>query len=263
MIVLIDYMLRPYKIRVTEAPQFVGMMRAGMGGGGDVSGSPVFSKAPLFLRDSLMFPYSSGMDFVLQVELKRGTEAGFAGLLTTPPTTTRNILEPPTYLSGETVPNLKVADFDKILGKKWQRWDYGFMGEYDVELMFKQWLNAATADAISPSWRGGYYLSYKKPGTSVGADGKLDEADMALAYVSKWASPAAAKLFVDDYVKSLGIRYTKLTVTKPMTDGTHGEWMTEEGPIILDLKGDAAFVSETFESPVAEKLRDAAFAEMK
>ncbi len=263
MIVLIDYMLRPYKIRVTEAPQFVGMMRAGMGAGGDVSGSPVFSNAPLFLRDSLMFPYSTGMDFILQVELKRGTEAGFAGLLTNPPTTTRNIMEPQTYLSDEVIPNVKVADLDKVLGKSWLRWDYGFMGEYDVELMFKQWLNAATADAISPSWRGGYYLSYKKPGTSPGPDGKLDEANMSLVYVSKWASPEAAKLFVDDYAKALAKRYSKVTITKPLGVDTRGEWMTEEGPVIIEQRGDAVFLSESFEPPLANKLRDAAFAEKK
>ncbi|MDT8068129.1 MAG: hypothetical protein ROO76_08170 [Terriglobia bacterium] len=262
MIVLLDYMLRAYKLRVTDAPQFVGMMRAGMGGG-DISGSPVFSKAPLFLRDSLMFPYSDGMNFVLQVELKRGTEGGFAGLLTNPPTTTRNIMEPQTYLSGETVPNVKVADLDKVLGKKWQRWDYGFMGEYDVQLMFKQWLNTETADAISPSWRGGYYLSYKEPGTKVGSDGKLDEANMAMVYVSKWASPDAAKLFADDYAKALQKRYSKLTATKPLGQGTRGEWMTEEGPVIIELRGDSAFVSESFDPATADKLRDAVFVEIE
>jgi hypothetical protein len=263
MIVLIDYMLRPYKIRVTEAPQFVGMMRAGMGSGADVSGSPVFSNAPLFLRDSLMFPYSTGMDFILQVELKHGTEAGFAGLLQNPPTTTRNIMEPQTYISGETVPNVKVADLDKVLGKSWQRWDYGFMGEYDVELMFKQWLNAATADAISPSWRGGYYLSYKKPRTTPGPDGKLDEANMALVYVSTWASPEAAKLFVDDYAKALGKRYSKVTVTKTMAEDGSGEWMTEEGPVVIDQRGDSVFVSESFESATADELREAALSQIK
>ena len=86
---------------------------------------------------------------------------------------------------------------------------------------------------------------------------------MALVYVSKWASPAAAKLFVDDYVKALQKRYTKLAVAKPMTDGPRGEWTTEEGPVIIELHGDAAFVSESFEPEVADKLRDAALAEMK
>lgn len=262
MIVLVDYMLQPYKIRVTDAPQFVGMMRAGMGSGSDLSGSPVFSNAPLFLRDSLMFPYSDGMNFILQVELQRGTEAGFAGLLQNPPTTTRNIMEPKTYLDREVVPNVKVADLDKVLGKKWERWDYGFMGEYDVQLMFKQWLNTATADAISPSWRGGYYLSYKEPGTKIGPDGKLDEANMALVYVSKWASPEAAKTFADDYAKALEKRYSKVTVTKPL-DATGAQWMTEEGPVIIDLNGDSAFITESFDPPLADKLKSAAFAEIK
>jgi hypothetical protein len=262
MIVLMDYMLMPYKTRVVDAPQFVGMMRAGMGAG-DVSGSPVFSNAPLFLRDSLMFPYSAGMDFVLQVELKHGTDGAFAGLLQNPPTTTRNILEPQTYISREAVPNLKVADLDKVLGKSWQRWDYGYMGEYDVQLMFKQWLNAATSEAISPSWRGGYYLSYKKPGTSPGADGKLDAANVALVYVSRWASPQSARQFGDDYGKALSKRYTKAVVTKEMGTGNRGEWMTEEGPVLVELRGDVVVLGESFEAQIFDKLRDAAYAEMK
>ncbi len=106
-------------------------------------------------------------------------------------------------------------------------------------------------------------MSYKKPGTSAGPDGKLDEANMALVYVSLWASPQAARLFASDYAKALEKRYSKVTVTKPVGEGTRGEWMTEEGPVVIDMRGDAVFVSESFEPTLADKLRDAAFAEMK
>jgi hypothetical protein len=273
MIVLLDYMMRPQGMRVTDAPQLVQALRQGMNL--QVPDSPVFSNAPLFLRDSMMFPYSSGMDFVLQVELKKGTDAGFAGTLKNPPPTTRNILEPQTYLSNEVVPNIKVADLDKVLGKSWQRWDYGYMGEYDVQLLFKQWADspkqegifpqttAPAVDNISPNWRGGYYLSYKKPGAKPAANGKLDAADMALVYVSRWASPAAAKLFADGYGKALAKRYTKAEVTKPMGNENRGEWSTEEGPVVIEVRGDLVVLSESFDATTFDKLRDAALAEMK
>lgn len=258
MIVLLDYMMAPQNMRVTDAPQLVEAMRSGMNVG-EVPDSPVFSKAPLFLRDSMLFPYSSGMDFILQVELKRGTEGGFVGLLRNPPTTTRNILEPQTYLSKEVIPNLKVPDLDKVLGKSWQRWDYGYMGEYDVQLMFKQWLNAKTADAISPSWRSGYYLSWKKPDAKTGPGDRLDPADMAMVYVSRWDSPQAAHLFAEDYGKALEKRYDKVSVTKALGDGNRGEWSTEEGPVVIEVKDDLVFVSESFEPAMADKLRDVAW----
>ncbi len=261
MIVLLDYMMRPQGVRVTDVPQLVAALRQGMNL--QVPDSPVFSNAPLFLRDSMMFPYSSGMDFVLQVELKRGTDGGFAGVLRTPPTTTRNILEPATYLNGEVVPNLKVADLDKILGKDWQRWDYGYMGQYDIQLIFKQWLNSATADAVAPGWRSGYYLAYKKPGTKPGPDGKLDAANLALFYISRWATPAAARLFADDYAKALEKRYMKLSVTKPMGESDRGEWSTEEGPVVIEVKGDMVTLGESFDAATYNKLRDSALADIK
>jgi hypothetical protein len=273
MIVLLDYMMRPQGIRVTDAPLLVQALRQGMNL--QVPDSPVFSNAPLFLRDSMLFPYSSGMDFVLQVELKRGNRGGFASVLQTPPTTTRNILEPETYLAKETIPNLKVADFDKLLGKSWQRWDYGFMGEYDIQLLFKQWGDATKpepalpgvsqppTDDISPTWRGGYYVSYKKPDTKPPANGKLDTANLALVYVSKWASPQAAKLFADGYGKALAKRYKKVSVTKSMAEGTRGEWSTEEGPVIIETRGDLVVLSESFDPSTFDKLRDAALAELK
>jgi hypothetical protein len=274
MIVLLDYMMRPQGMRVTDAPQLVQALRQGMNL--QVPDSPVFSNAPLFLRDSMMFPYSSGMDFVLQTELKNGTQAGFAGALKNPPTTTRNILEPQTYLSNEVIPNVKVADLDKVLGKSWQRWDYGYMGEYDVQLLFKQWADApkqqdaifpqATAplaDNLSPNWRGGYYLSYKKPGAKTAANGKLDAADMALVYVSRWVSPEAARQFADFYGKALEKRYSKVAVTKSMGTGNRGEWSTEEGPVVIEVRDNVVVLSESFEPAMFDKLRDAALAEIK
>jgi hypothetical protein len=149
------------------------------------------------------------------------------------------------------------------------------MGEYDVQLLFKQWAGglkqeaifpqatAPASDNISPNWRGGYYLSYKKPGAKVAANGKLDAADMALVYVSRWATPEAAKQFALFYAKAIDKRYTQVGTTKSMGFGSRGEWSTEEGPIVIEVKNDVVVLSESFEPAMFDKLRDAALAEMK
>lgn len=69
-----------------------------------LTGSPstkVFNEAPIFMKESLTFPYSYGMEFVVKLMQKTGNEKAFAGLLKNPPHTTRQIMEPDTYLSGE------------------------------------------------------------------------------------------------------------------------------------------------------------------
>jgi hypothetical protein len=256
MIAMIDYMMSPQGVRVTDAPQLVEAMRAGMNSA-TAPNSPTFSKAPLFLREILIFPYSDGMNFELQVLLKKGTAGGFEGVLRQPPTTTRNIMEPQTYLANESMPQIKVADVDGLLGKGWQRWDHGYMGEYDVELLLKEWFNNRTADDVSPGWRGGYYLSYRKNDRKAPADSRIGPEELAMTYISKWESPAKARAFAILYSNGVEKRYSKPTVAKPLGDGNRVEWSTEEGPVIVEVKGDTVFVSESFDAPTADKLRDA------
>lgn len=255
MIGMIDYMMAPQGLKVTDAPQLVEAMRAGMSSA--APNSPTFNKAPKFLQDVMIFPYSDGMNFELQVLLKKGVAGGFAGVLQNPPTTTRNIMEPQTYLANEPMPEIKVADVDGLLGKSWQRWDYGYMGEYDVALLMKQWFNNKTADEVSPGWRGGYYLAYRKNDKKVAKDARVAPEDLAMTYISKWESPAKARAFAILYSNAIEKRYSKAIVTKPLGDGNRVEWSTEEGPMIIEAKGNTVFVSESFDAATADKLRDA------
>lgn len=259
MIALLDYMMAPQNMRVTDAPQLVEAMRVGMTA--QTPSSPSFSAAPLFLREAMIFPYSEGMDFVLKVMLKRGTEGAFVGVLQDPPKTSRNIIEPETYLTHESIPPMHVADFGPALGKSWKRWDYGTMGEYDIELMLKQWLNTQIADEFAPSWRGGYYFSYwRSDGKKEPENGRIPTNSIGLIYVSRWASPAKAVDFALAYGRAVGKRYVNAEVTKSLGKDNRIEWSTEEGPVIISIKGTDVFVSESFDPETANRLRDLAFA---
>jgi len=81
-----------------------------------LTGTPstkVFNDAPIFMKESLTFPYSYGMEFVVKLMQKGGKDRAFAGVLRNPPHTTRQIMEPETYLSGEKIEPMRVPDFKR------------------------------------------------------------------------------------------------------------------------------------------------------
>ncbi len=97
MVAMIDYTLAPAGKTILTAPDFVDAMRAAMKDNND---SPILASAPIFLQESLLMPYSFGLDFVRDVLSKKGTTAAFYGMLEHPPVDTRQVMEPATYLAG-------------------------------------------------------------------------------------------------------------------------------------------------------------------
>ena len=95
MVVLLDYTLAPMGKDVVSAPEIFDAMRAGMA---DNKDSPVFAAAPMFLRESLMMPYTWGTDFVRTVLTSKGKDAAYGGMLENPPVDTRQVMQPETYL---------------------------------------------------------------------------------------------------------------------------------------------------------------------
>ena len=100
--VMMQYELAPVGRSILDSPDLVEAMESQMSSGTD--DSKVFKDAPIFLRESLTFPYSYGMEFEVKLMEKGGKEKAFAGVLANPPHTTRQIMQPETYLSGEQIP---------------------------------------------------------------------------------------------------------------------------------------------------------------
>ena len=72
---------------------------------------PVFSKSPLSLQESLLFPYISGLRFQQAVILKLGKE-GFSAVLRDPPKNTRQILHPELYLAHDEPGQVDLPELD-------------------------------------------------------------------------------------------------------------------------------------------------------
>ena len=249
MVVLLDYSLAPMGKDVVSAPEIFDAMRAGMA---DNKDSPVFAAAPMFLRESLMMPYTWGTDFVRAVLTSKGKDAAYGGMLENPPADTRQVMQPETYLMNQVVAPLSVPDLDKLIAPDYDRVDFGGMGEFDVYLLAKQYGGDDAPKSYYPHWRGGYYFA---------AHAKTAPKDqIAMLYLSRWDSSEAARAFAKLYGDYLPRRYKKVdwieTCSKePATTCTHTEAVTEQGKVVMEIRGDDLLILESYNDAVIERAR--------
>ena len=230
MVVLLDYMLAPAGRSVAESPEIVDAIKSNMVEGGQ---TPMFTKAPLFLREALTFPYTQGLEFERYVLSKKGREAAYRGVFEKPPVDTRQIMQPDTYLSGQAVPPLQVPLLDPVLQPAYKRYDFGALGEFDISMLLWQW--TGKRDPFAQAWRGGYYFTYENaahPGPPY-----------ALVSVTRWASGEDAKEFARFYAASLRKRYINVKELQPLREG-NGQWQTEEGPVEISALGSYTITME-------------------
>ena len=231
-------------------------------------GTKVFNDAPIFLKESLTFPYSYGMDFVIKVMQAGGKDRAFAGVLQNPPHTTRQIMQPEMYLSQEKIEPMRLPDFKHDF-KDYKKFDIGAMGEFDVAVLMDQYVGKHQSKKMYPEWRGGYYYAAKPK-----AD---DHAPLGLLYVSRWSSPDAAAEFAGIYARSLKERFKKLEDTgdaksppeepqsesnedrSPPLKGRHS-WNTEEGTIVIEQQRDLVLVTESLDANTISVLEREVFA---
>ena len=255
MVVLLDYMLAPMGQSVQDAPELVRALKETMLLGTD--DSPEFAKAPIYMKEALTFPYRYGIDFVTALLAKSGKEKAYAGLFENPPRTTREIMEPQTYLSGEQLEPMHLPNFKEIF-KGYERFDVGAVGELDVAVLLDQYADIPTSRALYPHWRGGYYYAVRPKGEAAGP--------LGLLYVSRWSSSEKAADFAAIYAKALTQRYKQLhgEAALPALSGLESltgkhVWQTEEGRVVIDVEGTLMLVTESLDQPITDKLEREVF----
>jgi hypothetical protein len=250
MVVLVDYTLAPIGKDILTAPEIVDVMRASMA---DNKDSPVFAAAPMFLRESLLMPYTFGLEFVRAVLAAKGKDAAYPGMLENPPIDTRQIMQPETYLRKQNVPPLAIPDLDKLVAPDYERFDFGGMGEFDIYLLAKQYGGAPPN--YYPHWRGGYYFAARPK--------SAPKDQIAMLYFSRWDSPEAARDFAKLYADYVPKRYKKAVLQQPASaNGANATgalpaitFDTNEGKVTLEIQGSDLLILEGYDDKVAENAR--------
>jgi hypothetical protein len=143
---------------------------------------------PPVLINNLSFPYTSGVEFV--VDLYR--EGGFAAIdaaWADPPRSTEHILHPDRYRAGDAPQIVSLPPLTTTLGVGWELLDEDVLGEFFLREYLVQQLSETTVDRLATGWGGDRYAVY------------WNEADEGLVMALRlvWDTPEDAQQFAAAY----------------------------------------------------------------
>ena len=128
---------------------------------GDMADTPQLKKAPVFLKDALMFPYLAGLTFSAAVLKPSGWE-GLARIFTSPPVSTQQILHPELYTSRKVPASISLPSLEKTLGAGWSKLEENAMGEFGWKEVLKQFLDERRGKSLAAAWDGDRYAVYEQ-----------------------------------------------------------------------------------------------------
>jgi hypothetical protein len=176
---------------------------------------PVFSQAPLYIRESLVFPYAAGLDFQDAVFRKLGQRA-FSEVFVRPPVSSGQILHPDRYLGhgGVVIPNSpalpEAREFRKLAD--------GTLGEMDLRVLLSQYTDSKAGEALAAHLAGASYelFEHKRAKFPV------------LGVASAWDSPDSARNYFEQYRKVMRGKWKKLEITN-------------QTPVLMEGQGDSGY----------------------
>jgi len=216
----------------------------------------------MVLREAGSFPYRDGLFFEADILQKRGQHAAFQGVFAQPPRNTHEVFDSNAYLEHAKLTPVTIPDVRSVVASNFEVFDSGSFGELDVRALLKQFGDKHGAEDFAPAWQGGSYVAFRKTQTPASAD--LKTSDVALLYVSRWKTSAAAEHFARFYATSVAKRYTGAMAqavpacsVAPCPVGA-ALVTTEEGPVIVEEWPDnTVIVSESFDAVTEAKLSNA------
>jgi hypothetical protein len=189
-------------------------------------------------------------------------------------------MHPSVYLAGESTPPFNLPPLGPVVGSSYEMLDAGTMGEFDVLMFAEQFGSEEKAPQISTQWRGGYYYAVQrrtggarsesafsgaehsslaeKPTTGGGTGDELG--GVALFYISRWATPAAAAQFAHLYASSVIQRYSGATPRSKsamagQSSQIKSDWNMPEGLVSVEAHGALVLVLESFDDATTSRLR--------
>ncbi len=194
---------------------------------------PVFDNAPLYLRETLLFPYTQGQQFQQAVYNQSGKRA-FAELFRRPPVSTQQILHPDLYFRAIQPVSPRLPHSPKGMRGIIE----GSLGELDHSILLRQYTSKEAADEVSPHWKGASYRLFESK-----ADKRL-----ILFYTSQWSDPEIAKRFFSLYQEVLAHKWKSMQVTSRNDSRVAGRG--DDGYFLLTLEGSAVSSQEGWSAPV-------------
>jgi len=190
---------------------------------------PVFTTAPLYLRESLVFPYNAGARFQDAVYRKLGKPA-FEAVFQRAPRSTQQIMHPDAYLKDQKPAATDPPALEAAIGKDGRQFRpviEGAVGEFDVAMLLRQYAGEPEGPAAAAHWFGGAFRLYEHK----------QEKSPLLFYVSEWDTPEAARAFFSLYQRVLKGKWKNMEVASQTDTEVRGSG--DSGRFTLRISGTA------------------------
>jgi hypothetical protein len=153
MAVMLNYLLEPAGRNFAQIPDLVFVMRSQFWG--MESQFQVFSSAPMYMKEILLFPYGYGGAFLQKVWAKDPSWSAVNRLYTDLPTSTEQIIHPEKYLAQRDNPKpVVLEDPSPALGSAWKQTYKNTLGEFSLFLVLKQFIPEEQARRAATGWGG-------------------------------------------------------------------------------------------------------------
>jgi predicted MFS family arabinose efflux permease len=193
----------------------------------DKSEYPVLAKAPLYLRESLLFPYAAGFRFQAALCAQDAATCMSRPFLR-PPTSSAQILHPELYFAQRDPE--RVDTLPPPATQSWRQLADGDLGELDLDLLLRT--HNVSAPGVAEAWRGGAYRLL---------EGKKTQ-NVLLLHTSQFQDESAAQGWFDAYSKVLAAKWKSFEIVEKSPAMLRGRG--DYGPFRLTRVGRAVHAAE-------------------
>lgn len=180
---------------------------------------PVFASAPMYLRESLIFPYATGADFAV-AQQRTGGWKQLNKVYRSLPESTEQVIHPEKYLKDPPTP-VSLSGVEKAVPRDWKPIHTDVLGEFGMQMMLVK-LGAAGVEAAA-GWDGDRYRAFR--------NGK---GETLVFHRSTWDTEKDAQEFeaaLQKYSSTLGT--AGVTIERKKKDVV---WVIGPGPEQIDRK---------------------------
>lgn len=243
MAAMVDYDLEDMHRSVRDLPDVSALIQASAVG--EMDKDPKLSKAPIYIRDSLIFPYLAGVTFTQQFLKAHNGWQDLHLIFEHPPVSTQQIMHPEKYLADVQPVAIKLPDWKAAAPADWKLLEENVMGEFGVEELLKQFLGEDAAKLTSPGWTGDRYAVFE--------DSK--DKTLPIVFVLDMDSEEDAARFFGQYSSALEMKYQ--TRTHLLRQANFFGFQTDGGSVFVKHQGTQCLVVEEASRDTFDKIDQA------
>ena len=219
MAAMVDYQMLDQHIGVRELPDVTLLIRAGAIT--EMDKDPNLAKAPIYIRDELLFPYLAGTGFTQEFLKAHSGWKDIHLVFENPPVSTQQILHPDLYLNGTKPVAVTLPMWKGVVPDNWKLLEENTMGEFGVGEILKQFRKDNSEDPLTTAWKGDRYAVFE--------DAKSKTTPLVFRLVLD--SPEDAARFFGQYSEALELKHSGRTnlLRRP----NYFQFQTDSGGVFL------------------------------